>query len=126
MGLHVAAVDVTDAKLALARKSGAEVAVNALSPDAAAEVVKQTGGGAHGALVTAVSPAAFTQAIHMVRRKATIALVGLPPGAFATPIFDVWSSGASRSAARSSAAGRTWRRRSSSSPKERSIPIITR
>lgn len=89
MGLRVAAVDVTEAKLALARASGAEVTVNALSTDAVAQVVKQTGGGAHGALVTAVSPPAFTQAIHMVRRKGTIALVGLPPGEFATPIFDV-------------------------------------
>ena len=89
MGLHVAAVDVTEQKLALARASGAEVTVNALLPDAARQVVKQTGGGAHGALVTAVSPAAFSQAIHMVRRKGTIALVGLPPGDFATPIFDV-------------------------------------
>lgn len=25
----------------------------------------------------------------MVRRKGTVSLVGLPPGAFATPIFDV-------------------------------------
>jgi len=89
MGLHVAAVDVTEAKLALARASGAEVTVNALSPDAMAQIVRQTGGGAHGALVTAVSPAAFSQAIHMVRRKGTVALVGLPPGEFATPINDV-------------------------------------
>jgi propanol-preferring alcohol dehydrogenase len=89
MGLHVAAVDVTDQKLALARASGAEVTVNALSPDAVQQVVKQTGGGAHGALVTAVSPSAFNQVIHMVRRKGTVALVGLPPGDFATPIFDV-------------------------------------
>lgn len=89
MGLHVAAVDVTEQKLALARASGAEVTVNALSPDAARQVVKQTGGGAHGALVTAVSPSAFSQAIHMVRRKGTVVLVGLPPGDFATPIFDV-------------------------------------
>ena len=89
MGLHVAAVDVTEQKLALARASGAEVTVNALLPDAARQVVKQTGGGAHGALVTAVSPSAFSQAIHMVRRKGTVALVGLPPGDFATPIFDV-------------------------------------
>ena len=89
MGLQVAALDVTDEKLALARASGADVAVNAKSPDAAAQVVKQTGGGAHGALVTAVSPAAFRQAIHLIRRKGTVALVGLPPGEFPTPIFDV-------------------------------------
>lgn len=89
MGLHVVGLDVTEDKLALARESGADVTVNAKSPDAVAQVVKQTGGGAHGALVTAVSPSAFSQAIHLVRRKGTIALVGLPPGEFPTPIFDV-------------------------------------
>ncbi len=89
MGLHVVALDVTEEKLALARAMGAEVAINAAAPDAAAQVVKQTGGGAHGVLVTAVSPAAFSQAIQMVRRKGTVSLVGLPPGDFATPIFDV-------------------------------------
>jgi propanol-preferring alcohol dehydrogenase len=89
MGLHVAAVDVSEEKLALARNSGAEVTVDARQPDAAMQIVKQTGGGVHGALVTAVSPSAFSQAIQMVRRKGTISLVGLPPGDFKTPIFDV-------------------------------------
>ena len=89
MGLHVAAIDVAEDKLALARAMGAEVTVNARDKDAAAQVVKQTGGGAHGVLVTAVSPAAFSQSLNMVRRKGTISLVGLPPGDFATPIFDV-------------------------------------
>jgi alcohol dehydrogenase, propanol-preferring len=89
MGLHVAAVDVTESKLALARESGAEVTANAKSPDAVAQIVRQTGGGAHGALVTAVSPPAFSQAIRMVRRKGTIVLVGLPPGDFHASIFDV-------------------------------------
>ena len=89
MGLHVAALDVTEEKLALARASGADVTVDATLPDAAAQIIKQTGGGVHGALVTAVSPAAFGQAIQIVRRKGTIALVGLPPGDFKTPIFDV-------------------------------------
>jgi propanol-preferring alcohol dehydrogenase len=89
MGLHVAALDVTEEKLALARASGADMAVNAKSPEAAAQIVKETGGGAHGVLVTAVSPAAFGQALKLVRRKGTVALVGLPPGEFSTPIFDV-------------------------------------
>lgn len=89
MGLHVAALDVTEDKLALARASGADVAVNALSPMAASEVVKATGGGAHGVLVTAVSRPAFAQALSLVRRGGTVALVGLPPGDFPTPIFDV-------------------------------------
>jgi propanol-preferring alcohol dehydrogenase len=89
MGLHVVALDVTEDKLALARSLGAELAINARHPDAAAQVVKQTGGGAHGVLVTAVSPPAFSQALQLVRRKGTVSLVGLPPGDFATPIFDV-------------------------------------
>lgn len=89
MGLHVAAVDVAEDKLALARKLGAEVAIDARDGDAAARVVKETGGGAHGVLVTAVSPVAFGQALKMVRRKGTVSLVGLPPGDFPTPIFDV-------------------------------------
>jgi propanol-preferring alcohol dehydrogenase len=89
MGLHVVALDVTEEKLALARSLGAELAVNARAPDAIAQVVKQTGGGAHGVLVTAVSPPAFAQALHLVRRKGTISLCGLPPGEFSTPIFDV-------------------------------------
>ncbi len=89
MGLHVAALDVTEEKLALARQLGAEIAINAKAPDAAAQIVKLTGGGAHGVLVTAVSPPAFNQALQLVRRKGTVSLVGLPPGNFPTPIFDV-------------------------------------
>jgi len=89
MGLHVAALDVTEDKLALARASGADLTVNAKSPDAAAEIIKGTGGGAHGVLVTAVSPVAFAQALKLVRRKGIVSLVGLPPGEFQTPIFDV-------------------------------------
>ncbi|RFB76564.1 alcohol dehydrogenase AdhP [Methylovirgula sp. 4M-Z18] len=89
MGLHVVALDVTEEKLELARRLGAEVAINARSQDAAAQVIKETNGGAHGVLVTAVSVPAFTQALGMVRRKGTIALSALPPGDFPTPIFDV-------------------------------------
>ena len=89
MGLHVAALDVTEEKLALARSLGADMTVDATAADAARQIVKRTGGGAHGVLVTAVSPAAFAQAIQMARRKGTVSLVGLPPGDFATPIFDV-------------------------------------
>jgi alcohol dehydrogenase, propanol-preferring len=89
MGLRVAAVDVTEEKLVLARASGAEVTVNALSPNAAAQVVEQTGGGGYGVLVTAVAPSAFSQAIHTVRRGGKVTLVGLPPGEFQIPIFDV-------------------------------------
>jgi len=89
MGMHVAAVDVAEDKLALARSLGAEVTANAATEDAVAKVVKETEGGAHGVLVTAVSRSAFGQAISMVRPKGTVALNGLPPGDFPTPIFEV-------------------------------------
>ncbi|MGQ4274218.1 alcohol dehydrogenase AdhP [Terrihabitans sp. B22-R8] len=89
MGLHVAALDVSQDKLDLARKLGADLVVNCATEDAPAAVLAATGGGAHGVLVTAVSPAAFGQAIACVRRRGTVALVGLPPGDFPTPIFDV-------------------------------------
>jgi len=88
MGLHVAAVDVSPEKLALAASLGADVTVNARDGDPAAAVQKATGG-VHGVLVTAVSRSAFADAIGMVRRKGTIALVGLPPGDFPLPIFNV-------------------------------------
>jgi len=63
MGLNVAAVDIDDGKLALAKRLGATV--------------------------MAVSPIAFEQALGMVRRGGTISLNGLPPGSFPLPIFDV-------------------------------------
>ncbi len=86
MGLNVAAVDVDDAKLALARRLGATVTVNARTTDPVAYLKKEIGG-AHGALVTAVSPKAFEQAIGMVRRGGTVSLNGLPPGQFPLDIF---------------------------------------
>jgi len=89
MGLHVAALDVGEEKLVLARSLGADVTVDARAIDAAQQIVKQTGGGVHGVLVTAVSPVAFAQALQMVRRKGTVSLVGLPPGDFSTSIFEV-------------------------------------
>jgi propanol-preferring alcohol dehydrogenase len=89
MGLHVVALDVAEEKLALAGALGADIVIDARLPDAAEQVIKQTKGGAHGVLVTAVSPDAFDQALTLVRRKGTISLVGLPPGHFETPIFDV-------------------------------------
>lgn len=89
MGLRVVAVDISDDKLALARASGAEAAFDARSPTFLKDVIEQTGGGAHGVLVTAVSVPAFGQALQAVRRKGTVSLVGLPPGEFPTPIFDV-------------------------------------
>jgi alcohol dehydrogenase, propanol-preferring len=88
MGLRVAAIDVGEQKLELARKLGAEITVDASSEDPARQIQEQTGG-AHGVLVTAVSPIAFKQAVGMLRRRGTCVLVGLPPGEFPVSIFDV-------------------------------------
>lgn len=88
MGMRVAAVDVDDAKLDLARRHGAEVTVNAAHADPGAAVQEKTGG-THGVLVTAVHPKAFDQALSVVRRGATIVFNGLPPGTFDADIFDI-------------------------------------
>jgi propanol-preferring alcohol dehydrogenase len=88
MGLHVAAVDIADDKLELARSLGADITINAAKTDPVSEIHKRIGG-VHGVLVTAVSRPAFLQGIGMVRRGGTCALVGLPPGDFPAPIFDV-------------------------------------
>ncbi|SFI03506.1 alcohol dehydrogenase AdhP [Modicisalibacter xianhensis] len=88
MGLNVAAVDIDDSKLALARQLGASLTVNARQTDPAA-YIKEAIGGAHGVLVTAVSPKAFEQSLGMVRRGGTVSLNGLPPGDFPLPIFDM-------------------------------------
>jgi len=88
MGFHVIGVDIDDAKLALATRLGADMVVNARTQDPVKEVQRAIRG-AHGVLVTAVSRSAFSQALGMLHKRGTMALVGLPPGDFALPIFDV-------------------------------------
>lgn len=87
MGMHVAAIDVADDKLQLAKRLGADLIVNAKEQDPGQYLKKETGG-MHGALVTAVSPIAFKQGLETLRRKGTMALNGLPPGTFDLSIFD--------------------------------------
>ncbi|MFG2920628.1 alcohol dehydrogenase AdhP [Streptomyces sp. NPDC048305] len=88
MGMRVVAVDVSDEKCELARRHGAELAVNALTvPDVEGTVKEFTGGGVHGGLVTAVNGTAFSQGVGALRRGGTLALVGLPPEQFPLDIF---------------------------------------
>jgi propanol-preferring alcohol dehydrogenase len=75
MGLLVCAIDIDDGKLAHAKRLGA--------------LKKETGGGAHGVLITAPSLIAFKQGIGMTRKCGTCVLVGLPPGEFPVALFDV-------------------------------------
>jgi alcohol dehydrogenase, propanol-preferring len=88
MGFHVIAVDVDDAKLAMATQLGAEMVVNASRQDPVQEIQRALRG-AHGVLVTAVSRTAFSQALGMLHKRGTMSLVGLPPGDFPLPIFDM-------------------------------------
>jgi len=88
MGFHVIAVDIDESKLELAARLGADMTINARTQDPVREVQRAVRG-AHGVLVTAVSRSAFTQALAMLHKRGTMSLVGLPPGDFALPIFDV-------------------------------------
>jgi propanol-preferring alcohol dehydrogenase len=89
MGLHVCAVDIDEGKLAHAKRLGAEVVIDARSGDPVAAVKKATHGGAHGVLITAPSLGAFKQGVGMTRKRGTCVLVGIPPGDFPVPLFDI-------------------------------------
>ena len=75
-GGRVAAVDITDEKLTLARDLGAAHTVNAARDDPVKAI--QQLGGAHQAIATAVSPRGFEQAYQSVRRGGSLVVVGLP------------------------------------------------
>lgn len=88
MGYHVVAVDIDSARLQMARRLGAELCINSAEQNPV-EVLQKELGGAHGALVTAVSRESFGQSLGMLHKRGTMSMVGLPPGDFALPIFDV-------------------------------------
>ena len=89
MGLKVCAIDIDDGKLQLAKALGADLTINAKTEGATDVLKKATGGGAHGVLITAPSLSAFKQGIEMTRKCGTCVLVGLPPGDFPVPLFEV-------------------------------------
>lgn len=62
--------------------------INSLESDPA-KVVEKEVGGAHGVVITAPSLPAFQQGVAMTRRRGTCVLVGLPPGDFPLPVFDM-------------------------------------
>jgi propanol-preferring alcohol dehydrogenase len=88
MGLHVVAVDIDADRLRMAGQMGAEICVNSAEQDPVAVLQKELRG-VHGALVTAVSRESFAQSLGMLHKRGTMSMVGLPPGDFALPIFDV-------------------------------------
>jgi alcohol dehydrogenase, propanol-preferring len=76
LGAEVIALDVSDEKLALATSLGASTTLNATHPGAA-KVVRSRGG-AHAAVVTSASRAAYDLAFNCLRPTGTLLAVGLP------------------------------------------------
>ncbi len=86
-GATVAAVDVLDSKLDVAKNVGATYMVNAANQDPAEAI--QALGGADAAIVLAANPKACEQAFASLRRNGTLVLVGLPADNFMQlPIFE--------------------------------------
>ena len=86
-GATVAAVDLTDAKLEVAKRLGASYTVNSARQDPAAEL--QALGGADVAIVLAASPRAYEQAFACLRPNGTLVGVGLPAdNTMRLPIFE--------------------------------------
>ena len=75
---YAVAIDINDEKLAFAKESGADLVINAAKEDAA-KVIQEKTGGAHAAIVTAVSATAFNSAVNCVRAGGRVVAIGLPP-----------------------------------------------
>jgi alcohol dehydrogenase, propanol-preferring len=86
-GARTIAVDVSDEKLELARKLGADETINALSKDVAKTVKGM--GGADIVIATAVSARAFRAAFDSLNNGGTMVIVGIPPEELPIPIFEL-------------------------------------
>jgi len=75
-GATVAAVDVIDAKLDVAKRLGAAYAINSAKEDPVEKI--QALGGADVAIVLAATPKAYEQAFASLRSNGTLVMVGLP------------------------------------------------
>jgi len=84
-GLRVAAVDVSEEKLALARSEGAEITVPA---ENAGRTLQKQCGGVDAAVVLTASVAAVGQALRSLKRCGTLVLVGLAHGMAELPVVD--------------------------------------
>jgi propanol-preferring alcohol dehydrogenase len=84
-GLRVAAVDLSEEKLAQARSLGAEIALPAV--DAARRLQKEHGG-VDAAVVFAPATAAVEEAFRALKRTGTLVLVALVNERFALPMID--------------------------------------
>jgi alcohol dehydrogenase, propanol-preferring len=93
-GATVAAIDVTDEKLELARELGADLVIDARNEDPA-EVLRAHGG-ADVAVGLAVDDKSYELAYRSLRRGGRLVLVALPAeGALSIPVFDTVLNGTS-------------------------------
>ena len=84
-GLRVAAVDVNDDKLHMAREGGAEITVQG---ESAGRTLQKEYGGVDAALVLTPSSAAIHQAFRSLKRTGTLVLVGLAMSQYELPLVD--------------------------------------
>jgi alcohol dehydrogenase, propanol-preferring len=90
----VAAIDIHDEKLDLARELGADIVIDARTDDPAAILLAE--GGADVAIALAVDEKSFTTAYSGLRRGGRLVLVSLPAeGHLSIPIFDTVLNGTS-------------------------------
>ncbi len=86
-GATVAAVDIFDTKLEMAKHLGAEYLINAATQDPVEEILAL--GGADSAIALAASPRSAEQAFASLKRNGQLVLVGLPKdNEMRLPIFE--------------------------------------
>ena len=85
LGLRVAAVDLSESKLEMARSLGADLA---LSAENAGRTLQKQWGGADAAIVLTGSPAAIQQAFRSLKRTGTLITSGLSTNSYELPIVD--------------------------------------
>jgi propanol-preferring alcohol dehydrogenase len=94
LGATVAAIDITDEKLDLAKELGADLVIDARHEDPA--VVLKAHGGADVAIGLAVDSKSFETAYAGLRRGGRLVLVALPAeGSLTIPVFDTVLNGTS-------------------------------
>jgi propanol-preferring alcohol dehydrogenase len=84
-GLRMAAVDVAEAKLEMARAEGAEMTAPAAT---AGRTIQKEYGGVDAAIVLTPSPAAIQQAFRALKRNGTLVLVGISVNQYELPLVD--------------------------------------
>ncbi|HTQ56365.1 MAG TPA: zinc-dependent alcohol dehydrogenase [Bryobacteraceae bacterium] len=85
LGLRVAAADVSESKLEMARALGADLALPA---DTAGRTLQKQWGGADAAIILTGSPVAVLQAFRSLKRTGTLITCGLSTNQYELPMVD--------------------------------------